>query len=180
MADSKSRKSSKRTFLFLLALAFAALSGCQTPTATMDLIALGRQGLHGAKKSELDAHSERLRLHRKQLEALDTAFDTDVRLAAAGQIKDTEGELVKLSPEWIIAARKGYSAVRDVLSKNLRETEKSHAVQLDNLQAADEALKMAADLILLQWSVSERVRQQFQSLQTYNQKYLQAFGLCLV
>jgi len=60
-----------------------------------------------------------------------------------------------------IAARQGYAAARNLLAEQIRAAEGAHAVRLDNLQAADEALEMASQLVVIQWSVSEKIKQQF-------------------
>ncbi len=60
----------------------------------------------------------------------------------------------------MISARKGYAAARDLLAEQLRSNESAHATRLDNLQAADESLEMATQLIIQQSAIADRVRMQ--------------------
>jgi hypothetical protein len=152
--------------LVLIAAASAALlAGCGAPTATLDLITVARGALASAKEAEEEHHAELARRLEAQAASLDAAFDADVRLAAAGKITDAEGKAVAFTPEWVIAARKGYAAARDLLAEQGRSAEAAHATRLDNLAAADEALDMASQLILQQWALSEKVRQELINVQ---------------
>ncbi len=105
----------------------------------------------------------------KQIEAqqaaLDAAFDADVALAAAGGLKDPNGQPVPFSPQWVISARRGYTAARDVLASQVRQADAAHSVHQDNLAAADEALDMASQLIVAQWNIAERLKTQLVAAQ---------------
>ena len=151
--------------LAMFALLTGFLIGCETPSATLDLIAVARKGLVSARDAQVAQHKEIVRQLEAQAATLDHAFDADVRLVASGQIKNAEGEPVALTAEWIISGRKGYVAARDLLGRQLRSTETAHATRLDNLTAADEALDLASQLIIRQWNVSERIKQQLMNVQ---------------
>lgn len=137
------------------------LSGCATPTATVDLIAQAKKALASAADSRRQNHEQIVQQYRTQQAALDAAFDADVRRAAAGELRNARGEPVAFSAEWVVSARKGYAAARDLLAEQIRREEEVHAVEQDNLAAAGEALQMAEELTVLQWNVGERFKQQF-------------------
>lgn len=139
--------------------------GCSPPSASLELIAVARQGMAAAKQAQQQYHQREADLLASQAAALDAAFDADVRLAAAGQITDAAGRPVPLTADWVISARKGYSAARDAVAGQIRSREASHAVEMDNLSAADEAMEMAARLILEQMSLSARFRQELMQAQ---------------
>ena len=141
------------------------LAGCSAPSATLDLITVARKGITSAQEAEQANHALLVQRLEAQKSSLDVAFDADVRLAAAGQIKDNAGRPVALTPEWVISARKGYAAARDLTDKQIRSAQTAHATRMDNLRAADESLDMASQLILRQWSVSEKIRQHLINLQ---------------
>ena len=131
--------------------------GCDGPAA-MELLGVAR-GAVAQARTELQAdHDDRLSLVKFQCRSLDTAFDADVRLVAAGGIVTADGEPVTLSPEWVISARQGYGAAREALVEQMLAMEADHAVRQDNLVAADEAIDQAGRL-MLQWSLlSESVQ----------------------
>ena len=143
----------------LLALVLSAAVGCAAPSASLDLISVARKAVAAAEQAEDAQHAELMRLLSERQSALDAAFDADVALVAAGQIRDATGEPVALTPEWVVSARKGYAAARDLVAADIRSAEKAHATRMDNLQAGDQALDMASQLIVRQWSVSEQIRQ---------------------
>jgi tellurite resistance protein len=145
--------------------ALLALSGCSAPTATLDLIGVARRGIAQARRSEQDLHAAQLQRIDARINALDAAFDADVRLAAAGAIRDDEGDPVKLTAEWVIEARKGYAAARDMLAEQARQAAAAHVARDDNLLASDEALEMASRLTVQQWRIAEQIKQQLVSLQ---------------
>jgi hypothetical protein len=146
------------------ALALTAC-GCSPPAATLDLLTVARMGLSSAKEAQQEQHSAILEHVRQRAGALDAAFDSDVRLAASGGIRDATGEPVALTAEWVISARKGYAAARDAMAREAQGADAAHAVRMDNLAAADEALQMAAQLVSLQWDLDARVRGQLLAAQ---------------
>jgi hypothetical protein len=148
------------SILFLILL----LPGCATPTATVDLIGVAKKSLASAAESQKQTHELIVKQYQARQAALDTAFDADVRLAAAGELKNAQGEPVELTVEWIIFARKGYAAARDLLAEQIQKETETHAVEQDNIAAAVEALDMAEELTVLQWNVGERFKQQFLKL----------------
>ncbi len=148
-----------------VAMAGCLLAGCTAPPATVDLITVARKGLAMAKEAQASQHTEIVRHLESQSAALDSAFDADVRLAAAGQIKTADGQVAAFTPEWVISARKGYAAARDAMSTELRSAESANTARSDNLKAADEALDMASQLIVQQYSVSEQIKQQLINVQ---------------
>ena len=150
--------------LGFLGILLGMLAGC-APPATMDLITVARKGLTMAQEAQAARHGDLLGQLNAQAAALDQAFDADVKLAAAGQIKDAEGKTVALTPDWVISARKGYAAARDAVSKQVRAEDALHAAQTDNLKTTDEALDMAGRLIVQQWAIGERIQQEFLNLQ---------------
>lgn len=150
-----------RFFLLVVVL----LTGCNAPTATLELITVARKGINSAVEGEKRQHAEVVRQLEAQMAALDSAFDADVRLVAAGQIKNPEDNPVELSPEWVISARKGYTAARDLLSGQIQSTRTVHAKRLDNLEAADEALEMASQLIVRRWNIAERIKEHVLNVQ---------------
>ncbi len=151
--------------IFLHALMLVPLSGCGGPEAAMDLIAVGRKGIAHQKQALTATHSQLVRQLKATQAALDSAFDADVRLAAGRQIKDAEGSPIALSPEWIISARKGYIAARDAIAEQILSAESVHLIQQDNLHAADEALEMAANLVIQQALISDRIKQYLMKIQ---------------
>ncbi|MBN1555673.1 MAG: hypothetical protein JXA11_13090 [Phycisphaerae bacterium] len=140
------------------------LPGCATPTATVELIGVAKKTLASASQVRQNSHERIVQQYQAQQKALDAAFDADVRLVAAGELKNADGEPIPLSADWIVAARKGYSAARDLLSEQIQTEQAAHTVEQDNLAAAAEALRMAEELTILQWNVSERIKQQFLKL----------------
>ncbi|MBN1942718.1 MAG: hypothetical protein JW849_05420 [Phycisphaerae bacterium] len=150
----------KHLVLFLAML----LPGCASPTATVDLIGVAKKSLAATATTQQQSHERLVGQYQAQQAALDAAFDADVRLAAAGQLKNARGEPVELSADWIVSARKGYAVARDLLAEQIRKETETHAVEQDNIAAAVEALQMAEELTVLQWNVSERFKQQFLKL----------------
>jgi len=151
--------------LAILATLGLAPAGCSAPTATLNLITFARKALVSAQQAQAAQHDELTQHLKKQATALDAAFDNDVRLVAAGQIKGASGEPIELTPEWVVSARKGYAAARDLIADEIRSAESSHAAELDNLKAADEALDMASQLIVRQSAIAEQIKQQLISVQ---------------
>ena len=146
-------------------ITLVALAGCSAPTATLDLITVARKGLSMARQAEVEHQSELAQYLNGQVASLDAAFDADVRLAAAGQLKNPQGNPLTLTPEWVISARKGYAAARDLVGSQTRSADALHATRMDNLRAADEALDMASQLIVQQWQLTDRVRQELINVQ---------------
>jgi len=144
----------------MLLAALLAAPGCAAPGATLDLITVARKGLAMSRQAQADRHAEIVRRLQAGIAELDGAFDNDVRLVAAGQIKSPDGQPAGLTPEWVISARKGYSAARDLVAEDIRAAEQAGAADEDNLKAADEALEMASQLVVQQWSIGERLKQQ--------------------
>lgn len=155
----------RNAILFLAAgLAAVVAPGCSAPPATLELIAVARQGLAHAEAAEAEHHAQAAARLDTRRAALDAAFDADVRLVAAGRIRGEGGAPVELTPDWVISARKGYAAARDALADHARRAEADHAVRLDNLRAADEALDLAADLILRRQNLTARARRLIMNL----------------
>ena len=125
--------------------------GCDGPAA-LELLGVARQAVAQARTELRADHDERVALVKFQCRSLDTAFDADVRLVAAGGIVSADGKPVMLSPEWVISARQGYGAAREALVDQLLAMEANHAARQDNLLAADEAIDRAGRL-MLQWSL---------------------------
>lgn len=151
--------------LVICGLMAAVLAGCGAPSATLDLITLARKAMDSTRQGQLAQHSELMRQFKAQAAALDEAFDADVKLVAAGQIKDASGQPLSLSPQWVISARKGYVAARDIVSQQTRSAETAHATRIDNIKVADEALEMASQLIVRQWAISDRIKQELINVQ---------------
>ncbi len=145
---------------FVIVLALAAPLGCAPPSASLELISVARKGLASAKEAQEAAHAQQARQWQLQAAALDAAFDADVKLAAGGQIVDAQGRPLAMTPAWVISARKGYAAARDLVAQQREAAAADHLVRMDNLAAADEALEMATQLVLQQLNVDTRVRQQ--------------------
>jgi hypothetical protein len=135
--------------------------GCSSPIATTGLIAQGQHGLSDARHAQQRTYARYCASHQSQLHALDDAFDADVKLVAAGQIAGDDGQPIPLSSDWVIAARRGYALARDMLATQFASETHAHAIQLDNLSAATEALHLANELTVLQWNVSARIKQAF-------------------
>ena len=47
------------------------------------------------------------------------------------------------------------------MADQMRTNQATGAIEIDNIDAAAEALEMAAQLTVLQWNVSEKIKQQF-------------------
>lgn len=148
-----------KRLLVLLTLSGLLLNGCSAPPAALDLIAVGREGLSGAQQADAQQHEQVMANYQAQIAALDAAFDADVRLVEAGGIKTLDGEAVVLSSQWIISARKGYSAARGAIADQMQSAQAVHLVRQDNLRAADEALDMAGELIIDHSLLGQRIRQ---------------------
>jgi hypothetical protein len=118
-----------------------------------------------ARQAEVEHHAQLAKQVEAQLASLDIAFDADVRLAAAGQVRDPDGKVLTLTADWVISARKGYAAARDILAGQTRSADASHAVRVDNLKAADDALDMAAQLTVQQWAITNNLRQELINVQ---------------
>lgn len=153
-----------RGLIFLL-IAACPLAGCSAPSTTLDLITVARMGIKSAGETQAANHAELLQHYDTQAHALDNAFDTDVRLVESGQILDSQGNPLKLTAEWVISARKGYAAARGIIADRKRSSEAAHAVNIDNLNAADEALDMASQLIVQQSSLTQKLRQHLINIQ---------------
>lgn len=151
--------------LAVLVLTSCLAAGCSAPAATLDLITVARKALADAQSAQQAQHAEIVRSLEAHCAALDDAFDRDVRLVAAGQIEDASGNAIALSPEWVISARKGYTAAYSLLRDEVQGAKTAHAQRLDNLKAADESLDMASQLIVRQMYVGERIRQGLLSVQ---------------
>ena len=151
--------------LICLVVAACPLAGCSAPSATLDLITVARMGIKSAAEVQTANHAELLRHYDTQAKALDSAFDADVRLVAGGQLADAAGKPVKLTAEWVISARKGYAAASGMIADQKRNAEAAHAVHLDNLNAADEALDMASQLIVQQSSLTQKLKQHLIGIQ---------------
>lgn len=149
----------------LLLLTTYLAGGCSAPSTTLDLITVARKGLISARRQADLQHAEIVDRLKGQAAALDSAFDADVKLAAAGQIITPDGKTVAFTPQWVISARKGYIAARDMLADQVRSAEAAHAAGQDNLKVADESLQMASHLIVQQWNVAEQIKQHVLSIQ---------------
>ena len=147
------------------AAAAVVLGGCSAPSATLELITVARKALAEAKQTQAVQHDDLVKQLEANKAALDAAFDADVALAAAGGLKDANGQPVPFTPQWVISARRGYAAARDVLAQQVQQADAVHAVNQDNLTAADESLDMAAQLIVATWNVAERLRMQLLAAQ---------------
>ena len=147
--------------MVLVILCLISQLGCSAPTATTELIAQGQHGLADARDAQQLTYRRYCASHQTQLRTLDDAFDADVRLVAAGQIAGDDGQPIPLSADWVIAARRGYTLARDMLATQFASETHAHAIQLDNLAAATEALHLANELTVLQWNVSARIKQAF-------------------
>lgn len=149
----------KRTsILIVMALVLASLSGCATHQAVMDQITQAERGLNSAADSLTAQHQELLDARKTQMAALDAAFDADVRLAATGKIVDAQNVPITLTADWIISARKGYVAGRDIIAESIRTEQKAHDTDLDNITASREALGRAITLIVMQSNLSENTK----------------------
>lgn len=145
-------------------------SGCATPTATTELIAQGMKGLEMARDAREQSYAIETKMYQQQLASLDAAFDADVKLIAAGGLTDKDGKAVEMTSDWVISARKGYSTAAGVIGKAMIQSHQAYATDLDNIAAANEALQLANELVVLQWNVGERFKQQFLQLQQRSMK----------
>ena len=145
-----------RISLILSVLAIVFFAGCTTHTATLELIAVGQEALTLAKEDRIAQHAELMASLGRQKAALDTAFDEDIRFAADGKIKGPSGQVVELTPQWVISARKGYIAARDLVTRQIYTS--VHAIKLDNLEVAREALSMASELIIRQAALTDQLK----------------------
>ena len=149
--------------ILCVAVALIFLTGCQTPAAVLDLVRIGQMGLDDARVAQQKLYAKRTQSRQTQLAALDAAFDADVRLVAAGAVKTPDGP-VALDADWVISARKGYGAARSLLEQQSRDDLAAHAIELDNLRAAHEALQLANQLVVSQWNAGAQIKQQFMQL----------------
>ena len=145
-------------------LVLAAVCGCSSPAATLELIAAARQGLTLERRGQEDVHEQVLALLQSQTRALDAAFDADVRLIASGQVSDSSGAAVAMTPEWVVSARKGYIAAREMVGEQIVSARAAHNVRLDNLAACDRTLELAEQLMLRQTAATEAVKQHLMNI----------------
>jgi len=148
----------------LLLLIVSLMAGCSAPAATLDLMSVAQNAIYSAREDAEQRHGEIVRMLKAQVAGLDAAFDADVKLAASGQIRTSDGQVAQLTPDWVISARKGYIAARDLLGEQIRAAETDHAIRQDNLKLADESLEMASELIVRQWNIAERIKQHILNL----------------
>jgi len=144
--------------------------GCTTPTATTELISQGIKGLELARSAREQSYTIETKMYQQQLASLNTAFDADVSLVSAGGLKDKDGKAVEMTAEWIISARKGYSAAVDSINEKMVKAQQVYSTDLDNITAANEALQLANELVVMQWNVAEKFKEQFLKLQQENTK----------
>jgi len=149
----------------LAAAILAALGGCGAPTSALSLIAVARQGIQQERQDAAAAHKVLIAQLRTGQAALDAAFDADVKLAAADQVRNAQGKPAALSAEWVISARKGYIAARDAIAAQIAAQQLAEATRQDNLSAADEALRLAGDVIVQQAALGRQVKQYLLSIQ---------------
>jgi len=153
--------------LFLLLLCLSGVfAGCAPPQATISLINQGQAAIAGARADVAAQHGEIVRFLAAQDGALDVAFDADVKLIAAGAIKDKAGNAVPLSADWVISARKGYSAAKSIVSAEIRSAEIAQSIRQDNLAAGVDALDLAKKLIIMQMNLSENMKGWLMSLES--------------
>jgi len=143
----------------------ALLAGCSPPAASLDLITVARQGIASAKQSQQEQNQIIIRQFAAQQAALDAAFDADVRMVQSGGLKNASDKPLTLTGDWVISARKGYTAARDIISNQMQETQSVAATRMDNLQASDEALDMASQLIIQQQGFAIKLQQQLINVQ---------------
>jgi len=156
------KKFARRTSCMFCLVAVLAAGGCASPVATLELISVARAGLADARAAQQQSYDVQMRQFAQQQAALDVAFDADVRLAEAGGIRDAQGNPVAMDGRWVIAARKGYIAARDMVAQQALAAQATHATRQDNLAAAAEALQMACTLIIEQQRLNVRMRQYLQ------------------
>jgi len=151
--------------LFFGLTVFLMCGGCATPTATTELISQGLKGLEMARDAREQSYAIETKMYQQQLSALDVAFDSDVRLLATGGLKDKDGKAIELTADWVISSRKGYSAAAAAINTHMIKAQQVYATDLDNITAANEALQLANELVVMQWNVGERFKRQFLQLQ---------------
>jgi len=140
-------------------------AGCAGPSAAaLELIDVARKGITLASETQQNQYAALIDQYQGHIAALDAAFDSDAKLAEAGQISTAAGQAVPLTARWVIEARKGYIAARDALSRQIQAAELAHRTNQDNLQAADESLEMAAVLILQQMDIHESIKSKVLSI----------------
>ena len=149
----------------MVATLLAALAGCTSPPATLELVGVAQKALSDARVYQDQRHQEAMGNLDSLASSMDAAFDADVRLVAAGGITAPDGKAVALTPEWVISARKGYAAGRDTLTAQRQRMESGHSQQQDNLSAAAEALDLAKALIIQSSVLNEQARHILMSLQ---------------
>jgi hypothetical protein len=143
----------------------AILAGCSGPPAALDLIAAGRMALDEARQAELAGQVEQTERLGAHVAALDAAFDADVRLAETGALVGPDGAPIVLDGQWVIDARRGYAVALRAMYDARRDADQAHATRLDNLQAGDDALQMAEELITRDMNLREPIRQRLLALQ---------------
>ena len=113
----------------LIVILSATMGGCSAYTeAQMHLVEQARKGLQIVKTAEIDRAAVVAQFQQLQQKRLDEAFDADV--LQRGQV----------SADWVIEARKAYSAARSAL-----ETQRAASVEVEsaarrNIDAVDTAL----------------------------------------
>jgi hypothetical protein len=144
------------SLLWLLGLS----AGCGTLPATMDLVAVAREGVAGAQQAEVEHYAAQQRwLADRQLQ-LARAFDSDVRQVATGAIMRADGSAVAFDAQWVIDARRGYDVAVSMLHSQSLADMQAHHARLDNLAATDEALAGAHDLLSARWMLLQALRPQ--------------------
>ena len=142
----------------ILAVTCALAPGCSGPAASLQLLTVARQGIEQAQQDQDQRFDELDRAVASQMAGLDAGFDADVRLVATGGLRDATGQPVPLSAEWVVDARRSYTAARDHLATQRADLARAKAVQQDNLRASQEALDLAADLIVQQSALTGPIK----------------------
>ncbi len=145
--------------VFIIFPALFGFTGCGAPSGTLDLLTVARKGIELSAQQQSKQHAEIIKHLRDKLTSLDSAFDADLTLIEAGQIKDSNGQPIPLTGSWVITARKGYIAVRDILWDQIQSAETAHRQSLENIKTTHEVLERACELIVSQWQVAEKVKQ---------------------
>jgi hypothetical protein len=128
--------------LLLVLPALSALAGCAKWTQTqMALVDQARRGVSLVGTNDEERDSAIVQLAQLRRQRLDQAFDEDVRLRATQE---------SLDPDWVIDARKAYSAALDAFAKSQAAADRAAEVRKRNLAAIDAALARLQTLQSLQ------------------------------
>ena len=110
------------------------MTGCFNSQENLKLISQTEKGIAAAIENSKAVNKEIMTLYSNRFSQLDNAFDNDIKLKLTGKNP--------VDSNWIISARKGYSAGYKMIMGNIHNQISFHNKSLSNLSAIFENLKL--------------------------------------